>query len=335
MVRGKNVYRPKRVFKVCLELTNLLSKKESGKKGRPAIYPDHLYLALLILRSYFNWTYRETEAIFRDLFPEKPCPSFQALHWYMKKKLGEEELLRLLELLKKRLCPFLKPSEILILDSTEIPHRGKTQELGWMRGRSLRIVRGHSRLCLGVRYLREHRLLLPVGMSVGEGYAPDPLLGAKALRAAEPGGTLLADAGFDSGEVFDVVQGRFAPMINLKGGGEIKDPRRKEARKAFLPELYRLRGVGEGVFGGLKTRLNGRLRNLLSAISQKGKPSSCDLLCFAGLSNYLFVVLCHRQKLGSKEAWPQGGGLARDSWGPGKVVIPGDECPLLDKPMHA
>jgi len=35
------------------------------------------------------------------------------------------------------------------------------------------------------------------------------------------------------------------------GGGEVKSELRK------LPFLYRFRGVGEGVFGGLKTRLNG------------------------------------------------------------------------------
>ena len=106
MVRGKHVYTPKRVFALALELAQRFEKKEGRRRGRPPIYPNHLYLALLILRSYFNWTYRETEAFFRDLFPDKPCPSFQALHWYMRKKLGEEELTELLELLKERLGPF-------------------------------------------------------------------------------------------------------------------------------------------------------------------------------------------------------------------------------------
>jgi len=203
------------------------------------------------LRSYFNWTYRETEAFFQDLFPGEPCPSFQALHWYMKKKLSEEEVLRLLELLKERLRPFLEKESLLILDSTGIPQRGKTQELKWMRGRFPRVVRGHARLCLAIRYLKDHRLLLPVGMSVGEGYAPDPVLGAKALDAVDPGGVLLADAGFDAGQVFRGAKGKFIPMIRLKGGGEIKDTQREEARKVFRAEIYRLPAVGEGVFEGL------------------------------------------------------------------------------------
>jgi len=108
----------------------------------------------------------------------------------MRKKLGEEELHKLLELLKERLRPFLEKSLLLILDSTGIPQRGKTQELKRMRGRFPRVVQGHARLCLAIRYSQEEKLLLPVGMSVGGGYAPDPLLGAKALSTANPGGLL-------------------------------------------------------------------------------------------------------------------------------------------------
>jgi len=122
------------------------------------------------------------------------------------------------------------------------------------------VVQGHARLCLAQRF-QEEKLLLPVGMSVGEGYAPDPLLGAKALSAAHPGGLLLADAGFDSG--------KFIQMIQLKGGGKVRDPRRGEILKAFRLDLYRLRAVGEGIFVVLKTRLNGRLRNLSVFNTQK------------------------------------------------------------------
>jgi len=112
------------VLEVRLALARSLGKEEQGKEGRPAIYPDELYIALPITCSYFNWTYRETEAFFRGLFPEKPFPSFQALHWYMKRKFGEKKLFKLLELMKECLCTFLGSDEILILDSTGIPHNG-------------------------------------------------------------------------------------------------------------------------------------------------------------------------------------------------------------------
>jgi len=52
MVRGKHVYRPKRVFAVALKLAQEVEKRRERKRGRPPTYPAHLYLALLILCSY-------------------------------------------------------------------------------------------------------------------------------------------------------------------------------------------------------------------------------------------------------------------------------------------
>jgi len=52
MVRGKHVQRPEGVFAVALRLAQEVEKKRERKRGRPSTYPDHLYLALLILRSY-------------------------------------------------------------------------------------------------------------------------------------------------------------------------------------------------------------------------------------------------------------------------------------------
>ena len=52
MVSGKHVQRPKRVFAVALGLAQEAGKKRERKRGRLPTYPDHLYLALLILCSY-------------------------------------------------------------------------------------------------------------------------------------------------------------------------------------------------------------------------------------------------------------------------------------------
>jgi len=107
------------------------------------------------------------------------------------------------------------------------------------------VVQGHARLCLAQRF-QEEKLLLPVGISVGEGYAPDPLL------AANPGGLFLADVGFDSKKIYEEAKGKYIQMIQLKGGGKVQDPRRRETLKAFRLDLYRLRAVGEEIFGALK-----------------------------------------------------------------------------------
>jgi len=47
------------------------------------------------------------------------------------------------------------------------------------------------------------------------------------------------------------------PVIRLRGGGEAREEARVRAREGWDPEVYRFRGVVEGVFGGMKTRLGG------------------------------------------------------------------------------
>jgi hypothetical protein len=43
-------------------------------------------------------------------------------------------------------------------------------------------------------------------------------------------------------------------------GGEVKSELRKPEQRLFEPFLYRFQGVGEGVFGGIKTQLDGPVR---------------------------------------------------------------------------
>jgi len=105
-MRGKRVYRPRRVFCPSSKASPRGGEKAGKKEGRPPTYSDDLYLVLLILRSYCNLIYRETEAFFRDLFPDQSGPSFQALHWCMRKKLGEEEFHQLLGACEEEAPPF-------------------------------------------------------------------------------------------------------------------------------------------------------------------------------------------------------------------------------------
>jgi hypothetical protein len=77
-----------------------------------------------------------------------------------------------------------------------------------MRGRLPRMVQGHSRLSVAQRF-QEEKPLLPVGMSIGEGYAPDSLLGAKALGAANSGGLLRARAGFALRTIYETAKGNY------------------------------------------------------------------------------------------------------------------------------
>ncbi|BBL93757.1 transposase [Thermus thermophilus] len=145
------------------------------------------------------------------------------------------------------------------MDTTGLAYRSKDRFLRFRRGKEVRRVRGHARLLALMRWDRERRLLWPWGGVAGEGYAPDPRLGGEVLRRFPPsGGWLLGDAGFDGKEVWGALgEVEVRPVIRLRGGGEARDEARVRAREGWDPEVYRFRGVVEGVFGGMKTRLGG------------------------------------------------------------------------------
>ncbi len=80
-------------------------------------------------------TYRRTVVLYRDLFPDRPYPSFQSLHQFAERA-SIQGLKDLQAQLKKRLLPFLPKGEtaLLILDSTGLPCRSKGQKLKWRKG---------------------------------------------------------------------------------------------------------------------------------------------------------------------------------------------------------
>ena len=89
MVREKDVYRPKRVFAVAQGWL-----KKWRKRGKGSGEGLQLIRITPTLPSSFSAPtkppfYRATEAFFRDLFPDEPCPSFQAHYEHMRKKAGK------------------------------------------------------------------------------------------------------------------------------------------------------------------------------------------------------------------------------------------------------
>jgi len=105
------------------------------------------------------------------------------------------------------------------MDTTGIAHRGLTQKLKYKRGAEIRVARGHNRLGLLIRYYRELKLLVIDGVTAGPAYASDMVLGREALKQGTKSGPLLADAGFDSLEIWNEAFKRgYYPQIRLKGG---------------------------------------------------------------------------------------------------------------------
>jgi hypothetical protein len=167
-----DIQRPKQIFELALELARARFgqlDKAAPRQGHPWVYQHSLYVALLIFRAYFGLPYRHTAALFKDLYPETPCPSFQSLQRYMTRNLKPEDLEGLLSELKRRLEPLLPGDAVpfVILDTTGVAHRGLTQELKYKRGAEVRRVHGHSRLGLLVRYYPALQLLLIDGIAAG------------------------------------------------------------------------------------------------------------------------------------------------------------------------
>lgn len=139
-------------FQVCLELAQAhdQGRGPERKRGHPWVSGWDLYLALLPFRTSRRATYRHTGAVYQELFPERPCPSFQSLHRFAKRV--EEELRRLFGRLRERLLPLLPQEEApLLMDRTGLAHRSK--------GQPALAGTGHTRLLCLARYDRQGRLM--------------------------------------------------------------------------------------------------------------------------------------------------------------------------------
>lgn len=129
--------------------------------------------------------------------------------------------------------------------------------------------------------LRGCPLLLPKGYAGfrgrEDGYASDAQLGREVLKEVSGPSPLIADAGFNAWEVWGAAKVKgLRAIVRLKKGGKVRDQSRRGAEKGFDRALYRLRMVGEGVFGGIKIRVKGAFPELLEEVAQKSclRPSA-------------------------------------------------------------
>jgi hypothetical protein len=77
MAKGSG--RLRQAFLVCLELAeaHYRGRGPQRRRGHPWVYGWDLYLALLLFRAYLKATYRHTVELYRELFPDRPCPSLK------------------------------------------------------------------------------------------------------------------------------------------------------------------------------------------------------------------------------------------------------------------
>jgi len=170
-MKRENIYSPKQVFPASLRLAGQICREKRKSRGRPPIYPKRLYVALLLFRVYFSLPYRAVRPMIQDLFPDLVCPSFPALHWFLQSKVSWPLLQRLFQQLKRQLAPLLPQEEeaLWVLDTSGFSYRAKSQGMPWHRGKRLRGMRAHTRLCVVIRYFPKARRLLIEAVQVGPG----------------------------------------------------------------------------------------------------------------------------------------------------------------------
>ncbi|MGC8872803.1 MAG: transposase [Caldimicrobium sp.] len=98
----------KQIVKFIIEYIekNLEIQQIHKKRGRPAIYHTKLILTALILKTFLKLSFRDTQDLLEDLFPNKPIPDFSTLFYRFKnldKQLVENLIKDLAEIIRQKM----------------------------------------------------------------------------------------------------------------------------------------------------------------------------------------------------------------------------------------
>lgn len=291
------------VFKLCKRVVKKLGPPwQVSKRGRP---PDHLpdeYAAVAIYQKHFRMVLRVTEGDTSFVLGKRMDHS---VVWWGLQRIPAGYLDQAIELLFG-LTVELFPSDIFIPDATGVRtdryRKRKRPKLRprdkpppeWRRGREKRPFeeREHVtlKLHLLVGYCKGQGLLPILRTRVTRGHAHDsPQLKHMVGKFKGDGEPFLADRGYDSEDNYILVKGHgFVPVIKLRKG----EPRglvRREMAKSFdtNKEIYRYRGLIEGVFGGTETKYGNSTRCRLP----KSRKVDCLLMIVShNLRTYMRAV---------------------------------------------
>jgi len=246
-----------------------------AKRGRPPEHQPEEYAGIAIYRKHFCMTLRVAEGDTPFVLGKRVDHSDI---WWSLQRIPLGYLDRAIELLFELTIEFFPP-DIFIPDATGVQtdryRRSKRSKLGpkdkpppkWRGGREKRPSeeRGHItlKLHLLIGYCRNPGLLPILRAKVTRGQAHDsPQLKHLVEKIKGEGKPFPADAGYDSTENYLLVKGHgFVPVIKLRKG-EPKGLIRREMSKSFdmNKQIYRYRGLIEGVFGGTETKYGNRTR---------------------------------------------------------------------------
>ena len=300
----------RQVFRLCRRLVRKLgSPWQVAKRGRPPEHQPEEYAAIAVYRKHFHMTFRAAEG-------DTPLTLGKRVDhsdiWWGLQRMPVGYVDRAIEFLFELIIE-LFPPDFFIPDASGVqtdryrkrkrprlrpkgkppPNRLKNREKCPSEGRELVILKLH--LLIGC--CRKPGLLPVLRARVTRGYAHDcPQLKHLIGKFKGKGEPLPADAGYDSTDNYLLVKGHgFIPVIKLREG-EPKGLIRREMSKSFdvNREIYRYRGLIEGVFGGTETKYGNRTRCRLP------KPRRVDCLLMVvshNLRTYMRALALEQMKI--------------------------------------
>lgn len=307
---ASNAYGKRRVFNLCKRVVRRLDPPwQVAKRGRRPKHQPGEYAAIEIYRKHYKMTFRESE----DDTPFVLCKRLDHSDiWWAHQRITVSYLDRAIELLFE-LIVGLFPPDIFIPDATGVQtdrYRGRKRPQPrpkdkpppkWRGRREKRPSeeREHVtlKLHLLIGYCWSPGLLPILRARVTRGHAHDsPQLKHLVGKFEGEGEPFPADRGYDSTDNYILVKDHgFIPVIKLRKG-EPRGLARREMAESFEShkEIYRYRGLIEGVFGGTEIKYGNRTRCRL----RKSRRVDCLLMVVShNLRTYMRALALKELKI--------------------------------------
>jgi hypothetical protein len=247
----------RRVYKTALEVVKRLPPPwRRSRRGRPPQKSAHEYAAICIVMVCFDLTYREVES-FAPGFAGKTI-DHSMVGWALK-RMSLSYLGLVLGLTRKRLRGELE-FDFYFVDSTGISTPRKVTRVEAMRRVRRREV---YKVLVLAGYSGRAGALVVVSSRVTKSNASDCAEFPGLMRGIQGRGEpMLGDSAFDALRNYECAERRgFIPVFRPREGS-FRGLRRREILKRFRRNrrLYRRRGIGEALFGGIENRYGARTR---------------------------------------------------------------------------
>ncbi len=298
------------VFKLCKRVVKKLGPPwQVSKRGRPPEHQPEEYAAVVIYRKHFRTTLRVAEG-------DTPFTLGKRLDhsdiWWALQRISVRYVESSIQLLFELIIE-LFPPDFFIPDATGFQtdrymksRRPKLRPEDkpppkWRRGRENCLSEGREHITLKLHLLvgccREPGLIPILRARVTRGHAHDsPQLKHLIGKFEGEGEPFPADRGYDSTDNYILAKKHgFVPVIKLRKG-EPRGHVRREMAESFdtNKEIYRYRGLIEGVFGGTETKYGNRTRCRL----RKSRRVDCLLMVVShNLRTYMRALALEELKI--------------------------------------